>query len=69
LYEKKRRLKKALEEGTAVPTELRLEEQQLEHELQMDDEMTGAGLLELDLNCSTSAHQLPTHSSKNSHGR
>ena len=40
LYEKKRKLKKALEEGKTIPTELRLEEQQLAHEIEMEDEQT-----------------------------
>jgi len=40
LYEKKRKLKRALEEGKSIPTELRFEEQQLTHDAEMDDELT-----------------------------
>jgi len=40
IYEKKQKLRKALEEGKPIPTELRLEEQQLSHEIRMEDEAT-----------------------------
>lgn len=40
-YEKKRKLRKALEEGKKIPTELRNEEASLTHEIQMEDAETG----------------------------
>lgn len=39
-YEKKRKLKKALEEGKPIPTELRKIEPELQKEIDLEDENT-----------------------------
>lgn len=41
-YERKRLIKKALEEGKPIPTELRNEEQQLRREVELEDDNTAA---------------------------
>ncbi|ERM99110.1 hypothetical protein AMTRI_Chr01g103490 [Amborella trichopoda] len=40
LYEKKRKIRKALEEGKPIPTELRKEEFALRHEIDLEDDQT-----------------------------
>jgi len=40
IYEKKRKLKKAMEEGKPIPTELRKEEADLREEMEFDDTLT-----------------------------
>ncbi|KAF5190236.1 U3 small nucleolar ribonucleoprotein imp4-like [Thalictrum thalictroides] len=40
LYEKKRKIKEALEEGKPIPTELRNEEAALRQEIDLEDEQT-----------------------------
>lgn len=39
-YEKKRKLRKALEEGKPIPTDLKREEPELEQEINLEDEET-----------------------------
>jgi U3 small nucleolar ribonucleoprotein protein IMP4 len=40
VYEKKRKLKQAIESGKPIPTELREEEAELRHQIEMDDANT-----------------------------
>ena len=40
VYEKKRKLKQAIEAGKPIPTELREEEAELRHQIEMDDAKT-----------------------------
>lgn len=43
-YEKKRKIRKALEEGKPLPTELRAEEAKLRHEIALEDDKTASAL-------------------------
>ena len=40
VYDKKRKLKQAIESGKPIPTELREEEAELRHQIEMDDAQT-----------------------------
>jgi len=40
VYDKKRKLKQAIESGKPIPTELREEEAELRHQIEMDDSKT-----------------------------
>ena len=40
VYDKKRKLKQAIESGKPIPTELREEEAELRHQIEMDDANT-----------------------------
>mmetsp|Transcript_16216 Transcript_16216/g.50955 ORF Transcript_16216/g.50955 Transcript_16216/m.50955 type:complete len:291 (-) Transcript_16216:47-919(-) len=48
VYEKKRKLKEALEDGKPIPTELRGEEASLRHEIELEDEKTGVQRTHID---------------------
>lgn len=48
LYEKKRKIKQALEEGKPIPTELRNEEAALRQEIDLEDEKTQAPISTID---------------------
>lgn len=48
LYEKKRKIRQALEEGRPIPTELRREEAELRHEVELEDDNTAVPRTHID---------------------
>eukprot|EP00612_Vaucheria_litorea_P007351 CAMPEP_0171473350 /NCGR_PEP_ID=MMETSP0946-20130122/1789_1 /TAXON_ID=109269 /ORGANISM="Vaucheria litorea, Strain CCMP2940" /LENGTH=289 /DNA_ID=CAMNT_0012003097 /DNA_START=82 /DNA_END=951 /DNA_ORIENTATION=- len=58
-YEKKQLLKKALAEGKSIPTEIRRDEEQLRHEIQMEDAETQKLANAYDDEYSTAGHKDP----------
>ncbi|XP_059443825.1 uncharacterized protein LOC132175789 [Corylus avellana] len=48
LYEKKRKIKEALQEGKPIPTELRNEEAELRHQIELEDENTAVPKTHID---------------------
>ncbi|KAF5477074.1 U3 small nucleolar ribonucleoprotein protein IMP4 isoform X1 [Juglans microcarpa x Juglans regia] len=59
LYEKKRKIKEALQEGKPIPTELRNEEAELRHQIDLEDENTAVPRTHIDDEYANAAERDP----------
>lgn len=59
LYEKKRKIKEALQEGKPIPTELRNEEAELRHQIDLEDENTAVPKTHIDDEYATASERDP----------